>query len=95
MFIVRGLENIEMNPKIMRLISKVKFSDSPRLINLVKEEILPRNLKELKSHCQEDQKLAYLDLYIKSHHDRSSYLVFVNTINNGKKISSLLSLLGH
>jgi ATP-dependent RNA helicase DDX24/MAK5 len=77
----------------MRLIEKIKFNGEPRLVNLVEESILPKNLLELKSNCVEEEKLAYINSYIKAN-TGDNFLVFVNTINNGKKIANLLTLLG-
>ncbi|EGR33722.1 hypothetical protein IMG5_042580, partial [Ichthyophthirius multifiliis] len=80
-------------PKMQALMIRIKFSGKPKIVDLTSTVLIPKNLKEFKTVCIEEDKPIYLYDYIKKRCGES-FIIFNNSISYSKKILHLLTILG-
>ena len=82
-------DDADYNPKIAEIMEKLTFNFKMKIIDLTKDQLIPKNLQIMKAICHHDDKLLYLTHFIRSATDED-ILVFVNSISSTKKIKSIL-----
>lgn len=83
------------NPKMVDILSKVDFQNEVKIVTLKEHEsALPKNLSIYRINSPNENKIYYLDFLIRNELKGLS-IVFVNSIETAKSLTSLLSFLGH
>ena len=82
-------EDVDYNPKIAEIMDKLTFNFKMKIIDLTKDQLIPKNLQIMKAICHHDDKLLYLTHFIRCSSEED-ILVFVNSISSTKKIKSIL-----
>ncbi|KAL4508501.1 hypothetical protein ABPG72_003805 [Tetrahymena utriculariae] len=83
----------KMIPKMEALMNKVKFTGKYKVIDLTQTMLIPKNLKEYKTVCIEEDKVLYLYHYLQQR-PNENVIIFTNSISYAKKIVHLLEILG-
>lgn len=74
------------------LFKRIRFTKSPKVVNLTNELKMPALLDEMYNWCQVEDKDLYLFYYLIKHKDDST-IVFTNSITCLKRLSNLLNVL--
>ncbi|KRX07546.1 P-loop containing nucleoside triphosphate hydrolase [Pseudocohnilembus persalinus] len=82
----------QFNIKIQALLSKIKFSGKPKIVDLTSKTLFPEKLKEFKSVLEEEDKILYLYHYLQQNPDQN-FIIFCNSITYAKKVTHLLEVL--
>ena len=77
---------------VQKLVDKAKVSNKAKIIDLTRKNVAAEQIKQQRIICSDDEKDIYLFYVILSHPGRT--LIFVNSINCTRKITSFLTILG-
>ena len=77
---------------VQKLVDKAKMSSKAKIIDLTRKNIAAEQIQQHRIICTDDEKDVYLFYIMLSHPGRT--LIFVNSINCTRKISSFLAILG-
>uniref|UniRef100_A0AAY5EDQ2 ATP-dependent RNA helicase n=2 Tax=Electrophorus electricus TaxID=8005 RepID=A0AAY5EDQ2_ELEEL len=81
----------ETRSKLELLMEKVGIKGKPKVIDLTRKEATVETLTETKIHCEKDEKDYYLYYFLLQYPGRT--MVFANSIDCIKRLSSLLNIL--
>lgn len=84
-------KNMVHRSKLEVLMEKVGIKAKPKVIDLTRKEATVETLMETRIHCDKDEKDFYLYYFLLQYPGRT--MVFANSIDCIKRLSSLLSIL--
>ncbi|NWS09632.1 DDX24 helicase, partial [Motacilla alba] len=87
----KNAKKMDKKTKLELLMEKVGIKGKPKVIDLTRKEATVETLTETKIHCNTNEKDYYLYYFLLQHPGRT--MVFANSIDCVKRLSSLLTIL--
>ncbi|NXE21088.1 DDX24 helicase, partial [Ardeotis kori] len=87
----KNAKKMDKKTKLELLMEKVGIKGKPKVIDLTRKEATVETLTETRIHCNTDEKDYYLYYFLLQYPGRS--MVFANSIDCVKRLSSLLTIL--
>ncbi|XP_050192298.1 ATP-dependent RNA helicase DDX24 [Myiozetetes cayanensis] len=87
----KNAKKMDKKTKLELLMEKIGIKSKPKVIDLTRKEATVETLTETKIHCNTDEKDYYLYYFLLQYPGRT--MVFANSIDCVKRLSSLLTIL--
>ncbi|KAM4664501.1 ATP-dependent RNA helicase DDX24 [Discoglossus pictus] len=87
----KKFKKIDKDSKLESLMVKIGMKGKPKVIDLTRKEATVETLTETRIHCTNDEKDLYLYYFLLQYRGRT--MVFANSIDCIKRLSSLLTIL--
>uniref|UniRef100_A0A6I8RZT6 ATP-dependent RNA helicase n=1 Tax=Xenopus tropicalis TaxID=8364 RepID=A0A6I8RZT6_XENTR len=84
-------KKIDKDSKLVSLMEKIGMKDKPKVIDLTRKQATVETLTETRIHCATEEKDFYLYYFLLQYPGRT--MVFANSIDCIKRLSSLLTIL--